>query len=270
MRASLPPKDASLFVNKIKKRDKTPVRNVYIMMKQDDKIKQLFDNFADELTPRDDLSNKAKATLRQKRPRSGRGWIFAVAMACVALLIVSSVLRIVTNGNGDHGSDVKPPQQEEQYSTFALSDVKGTRLAEGSKDFADAAKLVGVELFKDASFTVVSQRYVAFYFKNNADTLAYVKAYLLVRSDDCALELTIIAETDGFVSNDLQWLYRSGTHGSVSQSNVTEQGEYASIGFVRNSAENTHFYVYATGGSVGTHSRHLVDYYLLQKDFQHV
>lgn len=240
------------------------------MKGQKDEIKKLFDDYAEDLTPRQDLASKAKAFMSvknsnkqkaqgNKQSANGRfKWIASFACAFVVLIISVGIVLPLINGNGintpSNDEHTQPPapgqnaQTEETDKTivyYTLSDVKGKTVALSEVDNA----LQISRLHNSSNYQVVSERYYAFY--TDDGDLAYIKALLGVRTDDGFAEITLIAEVNGMVRDDLKGIY-SQYHGIydndlISSTELDKNGEYVTQGYF--SARNMHFYVYAETGA---------------------
>ena len=235
------------------------------MKKQDDLIKQLFDNYADELTPRDDLSSAARyemtAMSEQRKPSASTrknngfvrhlGWLIPVSFVVLfvsVLLVFLPVLGLNDDPNsGNHNTQL--PTTETVY-TFA--DVKGRRVT-----LDDCDDILQISRLVEADYEIVSERYYAFY--TESGELRYVKALLGVRnSNGFFTEIEIIAEVDGFVRKDLKSTYDmySRYDGMVSDSGYADNGEYVTQAYF--AARNMHFYVVAQSGQASTVAREII------------
>lgn len=239
------------------------------MKGQKDEIKKLFDDYADELTPRQDLASKAKTAMSVKNNKQSVksnkqsanrriGWIASLASAFVVLIICVGIVLPFINGNG---SDIHPgieqtpsqgPGQNAQTGDeslnsivyYAISDVKGKSV--GLSDVDDKLQISRLEY---SGYQIVSERYYAFY--TDEGELAYIKALIGVRGDSGFAEITIIAEADGMVRDDFKDIYLQ--YGNLDESllvrdtQLDDKGEYVTQGFFK--ARDMHFYVYATTGA---------------------
>lgn len=236
------------------------------MKGQKDEIKKLFDDYADDLTPRQDLASKAKTAMSVKNNKqSAKGntqsanrrfrWVASLSCAFIVLIVcVGIMLPLITgerpDNSGNHGQ-THPSGTEENTQTgsdivyYAMSDFKGKSVALSQVD--DALQIS--RLHESSSYQVVSERYYAFYTDDGA--LAYIKALLGVRGNSGFAEITLIAEADGMVRNDLKDIYLSycgvDEYYFVCDTQLDDKGEYVTQGFFN--ARNMHFYVYATTGA---------------------
>lgn len=222
------------------------------MNKQDDKIKQLFDDYASELTPREDLASKARAEMtaskQDKQPVSSRkksifwrhfAWIAPVFM--VMIVVVSLISAPVLFPDTDPPVTQPPTMTETvtpQYYTFA--DVKGRSVSADSYD-----DVLHISSLKN-EYEVVSERYYAFF--TDDGELRYIKVFLGVRSADGTFtEMELIAEVDGYVREDLSYTYSAcKSYNDFVSIDGYERGEYVTKGFFY--ARNMHFYVIARNG----------------------
>ena len=223
------------------------------MKKHDETIQHLFDDYAETLTPRNDLAEKARLEMvanKQAQPsasarKSSSGWIHLAWITPVAAVFIAIVVIIFSSplfaGIGDRlGDNDTPPQPAVAYYTYA--DVKGKSV---SLDYCDY--MLQINKLTANGYEIVGQRCYAFF--TDDGELRYVKAYLGLRSADGTFtEITLIAEVDGYVREDLQDIYDSNnSHEGLSVDSSTDtNGEYVTRGYF--AARNLHFYVVARNG----------------------
>lgn len=220
------------------------------MMKRNDDIQKLFDDYAEELTPREDLGSKARDAMAAKKqsplPRSKTHWTvhlaWAVPVFCVllvSLIAFGTVFANIFNDPTSNDQHVDSSVDAPQVQNYTFADVKGKRV-----QLADCDSVLNVSALADSEFEVVGERYYAFYAQNGQ--LRYIKALLGVRGEDGTFtELHIIAEADGYVREDLADEYdRSGA--LVSDSGYALGGEYVTQAFF--GARGFHFYVEGLNG----------------------
>ena len=243
------------------------------MKKNDDAIQKLFDDYAEDLTGRSDLADRAKAALAaknaanaqkvEKQQRKPNFWSWLAPICAVLIIVVVSFsvfgrLGILGDGKFDGNSSEgnqqagssDPSAQIEYYSS---SDVKGRSVALSACD--DTLKISQIKA--EEQYVVVSERYYAFYFADG--TLAYLKAVLGVRTDEGFCEITIIAETDTRVRNDLRDAYESNINGRNVEMMITQlddNGEFVTNAYF--SARGSHFYVYAMTGANSTLAEEII------------
>ncbi len=225
-------------------------------MKKDDELKKLFDDYADEQTPKDYLSSKARQSMISSQQRehisSSRphnGWLHLVWIApvlcvllIVSLLVASPLFKNLIDGGINEDSEApSAPQSGIQY--YTLDQVKGRRVAREQYD-----DILCIARLEQAGYTVVGEKYYAFFTED--DQLRYVKALLGVRSENGDYtELQLIAEADGYVRTDLSYAYGSGSGRNefVYTSDFdSDSGEYVTKGYFE--ARQFHFYVVALNG----------------------
>ena len=227
------------------------------MKKNDDSIQKLFDDYAEGLQERGDLSSRARQALAEQNAKRAKqrklkfwNWlapVFAVLIVVVSISIWSPIF------GGQVGTVPNPPDgsgdgstQNAQITYYSLSDVKGRTVSASQI----AATLDVSPIESDDEFVIVAARYYAFYFENGE--LAYVKAILRVRSEEGLCEITIIAEVDGLVRKDLRDYYDNYIRGNdypTMNTQLGEKGEYVTNACF-NSA-NAHYYVVAMTGANG-------------------
>ena len=221
-----------------------------MMNKHDEKIQHLFDDYAETLTPRNDLAEKARLEMvanKQAKPsasaRKSSGWVhlaWITPVAAVFIAIVVLIFNLPLFSLGKLSDEDTPSQPTVAYYTY--SDVKGRSV---SLDYCDY--MLQINKLTANGYEIVGQRCYAFF--TDDGELRYVKAYLGVRSADGTFtEITLIAEVDGYVRKDLQDIYDSNKsrEGLSTDSDTDANGEYVTRGYF--AARNLHFYVVARNG----------------------
>ena len=226
------------------------------MNKHDERIQNLFDEYANDLEPRVDLAEKARLEMvaeKQAKPSASSrkkssfwihfAWITPVAAVFIAVVVLMFNLPVFLGGLVKKSEQNNTPQQTAPtvaYYTFA--DVKGR-----SVDLNDYDDVLKVSRLADNGYQLVGQRAYAFF--TATGELRYIKVYLGVRSPDGTFtELELIAEVDGYVRRDLQDIYDSygGFDDLHTNSQYDDNGEYVTNGYF--AARNLHFYVAARNG----------------------
>ena len=226
------------------------------MKKQDDILQQLFDDYASELKPRDDLSSAARYEMtalnaQQKPSTSARknkgfvrhlGWIIPVSFVFIFIVSFVSVFAPVLGLNDLHNGSHNAQNTPVAPKVYTFADVKGRSV---SKNYCDG--ILQISRIEAAGCEVVSERYYAFY--TDKGDLRYIRAMLGVRTADGEFtEIELIAEVEGYVREDLQYTYDSVSvyQRFVSASGYADNGEYVTQAFFV--ARNMHFYVVARNG----------------------
>ena len=227
------------------------------MKKNDETIQNLFDAYAEELKPRQDLAEKAKMEMveRKSQPSTSArknssfwlhfAWITPVTAVFIAIVIVIFNLPVFLGSLGDKfGKDETPSQQQPAPSVayYTYADVKGR-----SVSWEDYDDMLQISKLAENGYQVVGEHCFAFY--TTEGELRYIKLYLGVRaSDGTFTELELIAEVDGYVREDLYNIYDSykNRDGLSTNSHYASNGEYVTQGYF--AARNLHFYVVARNG----------------------
>ena len=233
------------------------------MKKQDDMIQELFDSYASELTPRDELSSAARdemtaLNVQQKPSASARknngfvrhlGWIIPVSLVFVVLLVLMAFSPVL--GLDDFFQDNSTAQNPPE-TVYTFADVKGR-----SVTLADCDGMLQISRLKSAGYEVLNAHYYAFYTADG--DLRYIRALLGVRTEDGEFtEIELIAEVDGYVREDLKSIYdsHSGYSGLVSESGYADNGEYVTQAYF--AARDMHFYVVARNGQLTGVARDII------------
>lgn len=218
------------------------------MKKNDDAIQKLFDDYAEDLNERADLGQKAKAAMVAKnaKQRKLNVWKWLAPICCALIVCIVGVSVFGPTGlfwqTGTGNGEGQGTTQTLTY--YALSEVKGRSVTLSDCD----ATLNVSQLKDDGDYQVVYERYYGFYFESGE--LAYVKALLGVRSDEGFCEITLIAEVDGVVRQDLRDDYRrylKNSDKSTMFTDLDDKGEYLTNAYFN--ARGHHFYVYAMTGA---------------------
>ena len=228
------------------------------MKKNDDTIQKLFDDYAEDLSERNDLAEKARQAIaaqnaKKAKQRKPKIWNW-LAPVCAALIIVVVSVSIwsplLSSENGTTTPSQTPNQGDQDTSPnthvnyYSLSDVKGRSVPPSQFD----TTLNVTQIKDDEEYEIVYERYYAFYFKDGE--LAYVKAVLGVRSEEGFCEIVIISEVDGVVRQDLRDIYdyflMYGEDKYMS-TQPDDKGEYVTNAYFN--ARNCHFYVSAMTGA---------------------
>ena len=222
-----------------------------MMKKHDETIQQLFDDYAEQLSPRQDLAERARMEMveRKAQPsasarRKSSFWVNFAWIAPVVAVFIAVVITLFSSplfsSVGDLlGEDSTSNQPAVVYYTHA--DVKGRSAS--IDDYADALQ---IGRLKNYDYEVTAQRCYAFFAE---DELRYVKVYLGIRSSNGTFtELDLVAEVDGYRRADLQEFYDeySSVNGLGTKSGYDSSGEYVTKGYF--AARNLHFYVVARNG----------------------
>lgn len=225
-----------------------------MMDKHDEKIQNLFDDYAQELKPREDLAEKARLTMvanNQAKPSTSTrknssfwvhfAWITPVAAVFIAIVVIMFNLPFFALGNL-FGDDDSSGQTTTTVAYYTYADVKGRSVSR-----ADYDDVLQVSRLEKNGYDIVGERYYAFFTEKGE--LRYIKAYLGVRSPDGTFtELTLIAEVDGYVRKDLQDIYDlySGFNSMSVNSGYDSVDEYVTQAYF--AARNLHFYIVAHNG----------------------
>ena len=221
-------------------------------MMKDDKIQQLFDNYADELPQQNNLCSRAAQAMAQKAERKKTTASFwkkltgILAASFVLVFFVGFVLGVVIPSNGnknDHDqSSNEPTARVDVYAakdvtTFVVNKPTSTKL---SGDLT-AAQIIGASQLNSEGGTAVSNvRYFVDYLADGQ--LASLTAVWRVYVEQSFVDITIVAEAKGLLSSARQTAYRYFERGA-SRWHTTQNGEEVTIGYLR--ATDFHYYVSA-------------------------
>lgn len=225
-------------------------------MMKDDKIQQLFDNYADELPQQNNLCSRAAQAMAQKVERKKTTASFwkkltgILAASFVLVFFVGFVLGVVIPSNGnknDHNQPSNEPTARvdvyaaKDVTTFVVNKPTSTKLS-GELTAAQIIDLDNIDFGDGVS--VIGVRYFAEYLADGQ--LACVTAVCRVYVEQSFVDITIVAEANGLLSSARQTAYRYFERGA-SRWCTTENGEEVTIGYLQ--AVDFRYYVSAASSN---------------------
>ncbi len=221
-------------------------------MMKDDKIQQLFDNYADELPQQNNLCSRAAQAMAQKAERKKTTASFwkkltgILAASFVLVFFVGFVLGVVKpdSGNRDNANDSLPnaPMQMRIYTASEVTSY-GVHKPTSTKLSGDltAAQIIGASQLNSEGGTAVSNvRYFAEYLADGQ--LASLTAVWRVYVEQSFVDITVVAEANGLLALSREQAYGYFEHG-MQRWHTTQNGEEVTIGYLR--ATDFHYYVSA-------------------------
>lgn len=221
-------------------------------MMKDDKIQQLFDNYADELPQQNNLCSRAAQAMAQKAERKKTTASFwkkltgILAASFVLVFFVGFVLGVVIPSNGnknDHNQPSNEPTARvdvyaaKDVTTFVVNKPTSTKLS-GELTAAQIIDLDNIDFGDGVS--VIGVRYFAEYLADGQ--LASVTAVWRVYVEQSFVDITIVAEANGLLALSREQAYGYFEHG-MQRWHTTQNGEEVTIGYLR--ATDFHYYVSA-------------------------
>ena len=177
---------------------------------KDDKIQQLFDNYADELPQQNNLCSRAAQAMAQKAERKKTTASFwkkltgILAASFVLVFFVGFVLGVVIPSNGnknDHNQPSNEPTARvdvyaaKDVTTFVVNKPTSTKLS-GELTAAQIIDLDNIDFGDGVS--VIGVRYFAEYLADGQ--LASVTAVWRVYVEQSFVDITIVAEANGLLA----------------------------------------------------------------------
>ena len=212
-------------------------------MMKDDKIQQLFDNYADELPQQNNLCSRAAQAMAQKVERKKTTASFwkkltgILAASFVLVFFVGFVLGVVIPSNGnknDHNQPSNEPTARvdvyaaKDVTTFVVNKLTAAQIIDlDNIDFGDGVSVIGV-------------RYFAEYLADGQ--LASLTAVWRVYIEQSFVDITIVAEANGLLALSREQAYGYFEHG-MQRWRTTQNGEEVTISYLR--ATDFHYYVSA-------------------------
>ena len=221
-------------------------------MMKDDKIQQLFDNYAEELPQQNNLCSCAAQAMAQKAERKKTTASFwkkltgILAASFVLVFFVGFVIGVVVPSNGNKNDDNQPSDEPspqvniyaaKDVTTFVVNKPTSTKL---SGDLT-AAQIIGASQLNTEGGTAVSNvRYFVDYLADGQ--LASVTAVWRVYVEQSFVDITVVAEANGLLALSREQAYGYFEHG-MQRWHTTQNGEEVTIGYLR--ATDFHYYVSA-------------------------
>lgn len=172
------------------------------MDEKDEQLSRLFDDYAEAMDPRPELSGRAreamtaKATLKKKSDQQNRRAVYigvSVAMAAFAGVFAFGVLPHVFGGKNDgSGEDATGP-----YAIrYDLADVRAVAV---SYEFAD--DYINMNAIKESAEVFAADYYACYI--DGTDDPVYIKAIFGVATEGGVIEMCVIAENGDYRRDDL-------------------------------------------------------------------
>lgn len=232
---------------------------------KDQRIEQLFDDYANELPQQNNLCSRAVNKLNAKRRKKTPNWFARLGVACAAMLVCIICLSAVIPWGGKSDARPESPSADEATSAptvYARADVVGVKVGAGANLSGDLAT-IGVDgnvgsLFGSDKLAsdntdldsdnigVFGAKYIACYvLKDGNRRLVSVATTYRVYDENYAsyCDVVVVCEVNGFVSAELKRTYDNV--GSAVVGGMTDKGEYLSQSVVHSS--DAHFYVFVYG-----------------------
>lgn len=213
---------------------------------KDQRIQQLFDNYANELPQQSNLAENARAKMagRKNTVKKRRTFFARFGAVCCALIVCVLCLSVVTRVlPGNKNDNAMPSAPEQSFKTYALADLHGVRLTDSDEPgtIGSVRTVFAINDVENLFGEVINATYTAYYSRDGV--LAYVEATYRVRSFDSFVDVTVIGESNGLVNEQLsgEYKYFSDNDGGLIYGEV--DGEAVCRTFVENT--KVHFYVTA-------------------------
>lgn len=214
---------------------------------KDQRIQQLFDNYANELPQQLNLAENArtKMTGRKKACRKRRTFFARLGAICCALIVcvlcLSVVTRVLSGNRNDNDASSAP---EQSLKTYAVSDLRGMRLTGGDEagTIGSVRTMFAIDEVESLFGEVVNATYTAYY--SSDGLLTCISAAYRVRYSDRLVDVTVIGEINGFVNEQLYGEYRYFSDNNAGFIHGETDCEAVCRAFVENA--KVHFYVTAS------------------------
>ncbi len=208
------------------------------MKEKDEKLQRIFDDLGDSISPISDISQRVRQSLEHSaapvRKSPVRPWAIALCCAFLAVFVMGGTVFGVIAGQDRLSSSAV---------VYDRSQLSGNPISK-----AEASKIISTTKLENGGYSVISETYYAYYFKET-DDLAYVRGRLYISTEKGTVELEIIAESNKYVKADFQKVYDSYINKPDSIGDLACDsscaGEYVTSSFIH--AEELHFYVFSQG-----------------------
>lgn len=214
---------------------------------KDQRIQQLFDNYANELPQQLNLAENARAKMtgRKNACRKRRTFFARLGAICCALIVCVLCLSVLTRVlSGNRNDNVAPSTPELSLTTYAVSDLRGMRLTGGDEagTIGSVRTMFAIDEVESLFCEVVNATYTAYY--SSDGLLTCISAAYRVRYSDRLVDVTVIGEINGFVNEQLYGDYRYFSDNNAGFIHGETDGEAVCRTFVENA--KVHFYVTAS------------------------
>lgn len=213
---------------------------------KDQRIQQLFDNYANELPQQSNLAENARAKMtgRKKACRKRRTFFARLGAICCALIVCVLCLSVVTRVLSGNRNDDAASAPEQSLTTYAVSDLRGMRLTGGDEagTIGSVRTMFAIDEVESLFGEVVNATYTAYY--SSDGLLTCISAEYRVRYSDRLVDVTVIGEINGFVNEQLYGEYRYFSDNNAGFIHGETDGEAVCRTFVENA--KVHFYVAAS------------------------
>lgn len=214
---------------------------------KDQRIQQLFDNYANELPQQSNLAENARAKMTERKNacRKRRTFFARLGAICCALIVcvlcLSVVTRVLSGNRNDNDASSAP---EQSLKTYAVSDLRGMRLTGGDEagTIGSVRTMFAIDEVESLFGEVVNATYTAYY--SSDGLLTCISAAYRVRYSDRLVDVTVIGEINGFVNEQLYGEYRYFSDNNAGFIHGETDGEAVCRTFVENAKVN--FYVTAS------------------------
>lgn len=221
------------------------------MDEQDKDIRKLFDEYADGLEPRPELSKRAREKLvSRRRDTAHRGRRAALVLACMAgaaasvtvcVFAVNTFFGAVGGGNSGGSGDHSPAEPDTSYGIeYDVGDVRAVRITrEDASEYFDLSPV-------EAKYEIFSESYYACYMKESGE-LAYIRGAFGMSADSGTTQVALVAENSQFRRTDLGADFAAiiSSDGSPVTARTYIDGEYVSKTYL--DAHGLHYYVTTMG-----------------------
>lgn len=214
---------------------------------KDQRIQQLFDNYANELPQQSNLAENARAKMTERKNacRKRRTFFARLGAICCALIVcvlcLSVVTRVLSGNRNDNDASSAP---EQSLKTYAVYDLRGMRLTGGDEagTIGSVRTMFAIDEVESLFGEVVNATYTAYY--SSDGLLTCISAAYRVRYSDRLVDVTVIGEINGFVNEQLYGEYRYFSANNAGFIHGETDGEAVCRAFVENA--KVHFYVTAS------------------------
>lgn len=214
---------------------------------KDQRIQQLFDNYANELPQQSNLAENARAKMTERKNacRKRRTFFARLGAICCALIVcvlcLSVVTRVLSGNRNDNDASSAP---EQSLKTYAVSDLRGMRLVDGDEagTIGSVRTMFAIDEVESLFGEVVNATYTAYY--SSDGLLTCISAAYRVRYSDRLVDVTVIGEINGFVNEQLYGEYRYFSDNNAGFIHGETDGEAVCRAFVENA--KVHFCVTAS------------------------
>lgn len=204
------------------------------MKEKTDIISQLFDNYAQSVPPQVHLTKKAHDLVPSVHIKNRKRTVAFAFICCFLLCVTAGMITLLL-----------PVVNQQNICIYNMTNISYRQINSSfAKDILNLSDLGNLD--NNDGKTLVSEKYYAFSLKTTGKIVC-VKAVLGISTSDGIVEITLFAEDNDYVNEELKteyFEYISDTDKPVFIENLDylDHGEYLASAFYK--SDSTHYYAF--------------------------